>query len=136
MKQKTHSKLNLLTAALVYLGSFGAAQAGSFTSDFNSGLPAGTAVFGNTVVSTNGGFTNSGCLKLTTAANNQNGGFVITDDLDAGQPVIAFTASFKALVGGGSAADGFSFNFASDLPFGTITEEGAGTGLTVEFDTF
>jgi PA14 domain len=114
------------------------AFAGSFTTDFNSGLPAGTAVFGNTLVSTNGGLTNSGCLKLTTATNTQNGSFIITNDLDAGQPVVSFTASFKALVGGGTAADGFSFSFAPDLPFSTFPqgEEGAGTGLSVVFDTF
>src|SRR4051812_14589654 len=134
MKQKTRSKLNLLTAALVYLGSFGAAQAGSFSSDFNSGLPAGTAIFGNSVVSTNGGFTNSGCVKLTSALNAQNGGFIITNDLDAGQAVVSFTAKFKMLIGGGTGADGASFNFAPDVPLGTIDEKGTGTtGLTVAF---
>ncbi|WP_040549795.1 PA14 domain-containing protein [Pedosphaera parvula] len=125
-------------ASSILLGATVSAQAGSFVTDFNSGVPAGSAVFGNAVVSTNGGFSNSGCLKLTTTTASQTGTFVITNDLDAGQPVVSFTASFKALVGGGSAADGFSFNFAPDLPFGVfpLGEEGAGTGLTVEFDTF
>src|SRR5258706_380383 len=109
MKQKTPSKLKLLAAALVYLGSFGAAQAGSFSTDFNSGLPAGSAVFGNSVISTNGGFTNTGCLKLTTAIASQSAGYVITDDLDAGQAVVSFTAKFKVLIGGGSGADGLCF---------------------------
>jgi hypothetical protein len=132
-------KLRLAVSGILSGGALFAAlstQAGSFVTDFNSGLPAGTAIFGNTTVSANGGFTNSGCLKLTTALASQTGGFVITNDLDAGVPVAGFVASFKALIGGGNAADGFSFNFANDLPFSTISEEGAGTGLTVEFDTF
>jgi hypothetical protein len=136
MKIPIHSKPTLLIASLVLLGSLALAQAGSFITDFNSGLPANSAVFGNTVISTSGGFTNSGCLELTTAVASQSGGFVITNDLDAGTPVVSFTASYKVLIGGGNAADGMSFNFAPDLPLGTITEEGAGTGLTVEFDTF
>ena len=111
-------------------------NAATFVSDFNSGLPAGTAVFGNTQVLPTGGYTNSGVLALTTNANSLTAGFVITNDLDAGTPVVSFTATFKAFIGGGNAADGFSFNFAPDLPFGTINEEGAGTGLTVSFDTF
>ena len=122
--------------SLVLLLMLASAQAGTFTADFNSGLPAGGAVFGNSTISAGGGYTNSGCLVLTTATAGQNGGFIITNDLDAGAPVASFTASCKVLIGGGNGADGISFNFAPDLPLGTITEEGAGTGLTVEFDTF
>jgi hypothetical protein len=133
--KKPRLSARLILLALTLSAAF-SARAGSFVTDFDSGLPAGTAIFGDATVSTNGGFTNSGCLKLTTALNLQGGGFVITNDLDAGVPVVGFVASFKALIGGGNAADGFSFNFANDLPFSTITEEGAGSGLTVEFDTF
>lgn len=84
-----------------------------------------------------GGYTNSGFLQLTAAAGSEDAAFILSD-LDAGVPVVSFTAAYKCLIGGGGyqGADGISFNFAPDLPAGTITEEGAGTGLTVEFDTF
>ena len=70
-------KSSLSTAALAFLASLACLQAGSFSTDFNSGLPAGTAVHGNAMVSTNdgtgGGFTNSGCLQLTTNTPSQSG---------------------------------------------------------------
>ena len=132
---KIHTAWLLRTAAAALLVA-SSAPAGSFFSDFNSALPLGTAVYTNTVWSATGGYTNSGCIKLTTATASQNGAFIITNDLDSGTPVVSFTANFKMLIGGGSAADGVSFNFAPDLPLNAITEEGAGTGLTVEFDTF
>src|SRR6516225_7650250 len=118
--------------------------AGSFTTDFNGGLPLGSSVYGNATISPNeggGGVTNSGCLKLTTATTGQNGAFVITNDLDTGSPVISFTASFKLRLGGSSArwefGNGLSFNFAPDVPLGTVgvPELGAGSGLTVGFET-
>ena len=74
-------------------------------------------------------------MQLTTAVGSVSGGFIISD-LDAGQPLVSFTATFKALIGGGTGADGMSFNFANDLPNGAISEEGAGNGLIVEFDTY
>jgi PA14 domain/Bacterial Ig-like domain len=119
----------LLAAAL-------SAPAASFFSDFNSGLPAGTAIYGNTSIPATGGYTNSGYVLLTPNLQSQIGGFVITSDLDAGTPVYGFVATFKAYIGDGTAADGISFNFASDLPLGTISQEGAGSGLTIEFDTY
>jgi len=115
-------------------------EAGSFGTDFNTGLPAGTAIFGSAVIE-DGLAAGDGALKLTQAVNSQNGVFYV-DPLDPGQAVQSFTATFKALVGGGTGnmpADGFSFNFADDLPAGdlfTRGEEGAGTGLTVSFDSF
>ncbi len=113
--------------------------AGSFVTDFNSGLPPGSAVFGDSVVSANdgqgGGYTNSGCLQLTGGSAGTNGAFIIDNDLDGGTPVVSFTAAFKVLLAGGSNAKGFSFNFAPNLPMGPISVDGAGSGLTVEFDT-
>lgn len=38
--------------------------------------------------------------------------------------------------GSGNAADGFSFNFASDLSGSVFGEEGQGTGLTIAFDIY
>lgn len=119
-------------------------RAASFATDFNSGLPAGSSVYGNTIVSINdggGGVTNSGCLQLTRAVTSQNGAFVITNDLDSGTPVTSFTASFKVLIGGSSArwefGNGLSFNFAPDVPLGTVAfpEMGVGSGLTIGFET-
>ena len=71
-----------------------------------------------------------GALKITTNVNSLQGSYII-DDLDAGGPVNSFTATFKARVGGGThpPADGWSFCFATDLPLGSWSEEGAGTGL-------
>jgi hypothetical protein len=114
------------------------ASAATFFSDFDSGLPPGTAIYGNTTNPAVGGYTNSGYILLTPDVASQNGGFVITNDLDGGVPVYGFVAQFKALIGdgGASGADGISFNFAPDLPLGVISEEGAGSGLTVEFDTY
>jgi hypothetical protein len=79
----------------------------------------------------------TGYISLTDAINDQQGSILI-DDLDAGAAVSGFVATFKLRMGGGSgnAADGFSFNFANDLPDGTFGEEGAGTGLTVTFDIY
>src|ERR1035437_3763870 len=119
----------LLAAAL-------SAPAATFFSDFNSGLPAGTAIYGNSAILPTTGYTNSGCLLLTPNIGSQVGGFLISNDLDAGNPVYGFIAQFKAFIGGGTAADGIAFNFANDLPDAATGVEGAGTGLTVEFDTY
>src|ERR1039458_6191360 len=130
---------SLLPSLLISLTTTLAAYAGTFTTDFNSGLPAGTAVYGSALVDTTGGVGNSGCLKMTTNAVNQNAGFII-NDLESGAAINAFTATFQLVLGSasGTPADGFSFNYAGDVPDGTIDEEGAPvtSGLTVEFDTF
>ena len=112
-------------------------RAGSFSSDFNSGLPPGANVFGNALVDSIGGVGDSGVLKLTTATGNQTGSFII-EDLDPGLRVWSFLATFKVRMGGGTAtpADGFSFNFATDLPNTFFNEEGAGSGLTITFDAY
>src|ERR1035437_2772370 len=109
---------------------------GTITNDFNSGVPPGVAPYGSPTVLATGGV-DGGCLQLTPAVNSQFAGFVI-NDLDGGAMIGSFIATFQVSVGGGTAqpADGFSFNFAGDLPNGTISEEGAGTGLTTEFDTY
>ncbi len=120
-------------------------EAGSFGTDFNSGLPAGTSIFGDAVIE-DGLSAGNGALKLTKAVNVQLGAFYL-DPLDPGTATQSFTATFQALVGGGSGetgglpADGFSFNFANDLPASPANgafalEEGLGTGLTVSFDTY
>src|ERR1035438_3982739 len=138
MKRITSIKIRLFTTLFRSIGSLASAQAGSFFADFNDGLvPTNATVYGSATVLPNGGYTNSGFLELTPAVANQSAAFIL-DDLDAGAPVVSFTASYKCVIGGGgyTGADGISFNFAPDLPAGTITEQGAGTGLTVAFETF
>jgi len=102
------------------------APAAKFYTEFCT-QPPNTTLYGAATL-------NEGYLKLTSATANQSGAFVV-NDLDAGQSVVAFVATFKARVGGGTGADGFSFNFASDLTT-DFAEEGAGSGLTISFDSF
>src|SRR5689334_9967339 len=111
--------------------------AGNISTDFNSGQPPGTSLYGTAYVDFFGGVGDSGTLKLTDAIGGSEGSFIV-DDLDGGAQITGFTARFKLLVGGGSIppADGFSFNFANDLPNDIFGEEGAGTGLTISFDTY
>jgi hypothetical protein len=105
----------------------------TFTTDFSS-QPAEVQLYGDTGEG-NAGVIEEGVVKLTKAVGSLSAGMVI-DDLDAGEAVSAFTATFDLLIGGGSGADGFSFNFAPDLPDGPMSEEGTGTGLTVAFDSY
>src|SRR6266571_3998104 len=113
------------------------AQAGSFSSDFNSGLPAGATLYGTAVVEPTGGVGDSGCLKLTKAINSQSGSIVL-DDLDGGQPIYGFDVSYDVLIGGGTAtpADGMSLCVAPDLPNGAWGEQGTGSGLRFVFETY
>jgi PA14 domain/Immunoglobulin domain/Bacterial lectin len=131
-----HPALLRWTGIVALLAAALSARAASFFADFNSGLPAGTAVYGNSAIIASGGFTNSGYLQLTPSTPGQNAGFVINSDLDSGNPVYSFVAQFKAYIGGGDGGYGFSFNFAPDLPNGIIGVDGAGTGLSIAFDTY
>ena len=108
--------------------------------DFNDGnVPAGTLLLGTAAVTPSGGVGDSGVLHLTDAVNSQSGGFVISNTSPT-QAIGSFTAAFRIRVGGGSEppADGFSFNWANDLPSGLPgePENGGGTGLTVGFDIY
>jgi len=134
-KHTAYSKLGAWTLSTVALAFLGSAQAGTFNANFNDNqVPAGSAVYGN-LGNDNAGVITNGVLILTRAVANNNGGFII-DDLDGGATISGFTATFKLFIGNGSGAAGFSFNFAPDLPDGTIGEEGAGTDLRVCFDTY
>src|SRR5262249_46462804 len=64
-----------------------------------------------------------------------------TNDLDGGNAISSFTATFKVLIGGSQRwnyADGMSFNFAPDLALGTwgFEDEGNGSGLSIDLDTY
>ncbi len=80
-----------------------------------------------------------GVLELNPVERNQSGAF-LTTDLAPAAVVEGFAASFQARVAAGSSppADGFSFNWATNLPAGTYqnAEQGVGSGLRVTFDTF
>ncbi len=139
MNPKIFFRTTVLAGFLAWAVAPNASRAGTFFSDFNSGsAPAGTMVTGLAVVSTDGGYTNSGCVKLMDEFTAGTGDFIITEDLNGGKPAVSFTAGFKALVGShGNGADGFSFVFDPNLDqSGTWGEEGTGTGMTVEFDTY
>ncbi|MDB6037156.1 MAG: Legume-like lectin family protein [Verrucomicrobiales bacterium] len=108
--------------------------------DFTDGIiPDGTTLFGSATVDTTGGVNDSGGLKLTLAEQNDEGYFSIPNTNSL--PVYGFTIEFDVLAGGGgdAPADGFSVNFASDLPAvlsGLQPEEGIGTGASIDFDLF
>jgi len=109
--------------------------------DFNDGqVPTGTDTGGSATNLVSGGPNGTGILQLTQNANSLQGGFSIPD-LANGASVTNFTATFKMFIGKGTAnaADGFSFNAATDLPApsgATTSEEGTGGGLTIAFDTY
>jgi hypothetical protein len=117
----------------------------NLTFNFNDGLvPPGTATYGAPVatpggyVTATGGVGDSGVLHLTDAVNGQQGAFVISN-LYSGAQVSAIAAAFDLRLGGGTVppADGFSFNFAPNLPDAAGTgEDGTGNGLTITFDIF
>src|SRR5207245_4804318 len=100
-------------------------------SGYGPGYPVGWAY-----VDLSGGVGGSACLKLTDSFFNGEMGSYIFDDIDGGAPITGFRASFKMLIGGGTGADGLSFNFANDYRGWEFGEEGDGTGLTVSFDTY
>lgn len=119
--------------------------------DFNDGLvPVEAMVYGLGLaisgfewapyVSPYWGVDNSGVLLMTENVNSQSGAFIIPDP-HAAAPVYGVAARFDVLIGGGTdvPADGMSFNFANDLPYGTAVgnaEEGQGSGLRVCFDIY
>ena len=118
--------------------------------NFNTGqVPAGTQVVGAGTdangsaflpfVESTGGVDNSGALRLVIALNGLSGTFLIPPAF-GGAELSGFTAAFDVRVGGGTdtPADGFSFNFASDLPAtaGGDVEDGMGTGLSIDFDIY
>jgi hypothetical protein len=132
----------VVLSSLVALAAI-SARAGSFSADFNSGtVPAGMTLLGGATNDVSGGPDGSGCLKLTAAAASQNGGFVL-DDLDAGNRIETFTATFNMHMGNGTAlpADGLSFNFGVAPSTATFGEQGiingAGlNGISVGFDAY
>jgi HYR domain/SdrD B-like domain/PA14 domain/Thrombospondin type 3 repeat len=113
--------------------------------DFNDGqVPSGTSVSGVASVADDGTGAN-GVLHLTDAdVLFVNGAFVIPDPVQ-GRPVNQLVANWRSLIGGDTigilqfgrpGADGYSFNWGTDLEASLAGEEGTGTGLTVTVDTW
>lgn len=98
---------------------------------FSNGSLGGGSVFGAASIFNN-------ALSLTPTAPETSGAFLLPN-LAPGQRVRGFTAAFKAqVISGNGFADGFSFNWATDLPSGVYpqAEEGEGSGLRICFDTY
>lgn len=134
--RKSHAGIPCMAAVGTLLST--AAFGGTFNANFNDAAPPpGSQVFGNAAVTATGGPDGSGVLKLTTAANGQQGSFVL-DDFDGGSAIYGFRVTFKARIGGGTAipADGWSFNVGPDIPDAAFGEGGAGGGIRVIFDTY
>src|SRR5262245_46291376 len=105
---KTQFRKILVSAVLTLFTALGT-QAQIFF-DFSDGAPSGTELFGNAQIA-------GGVLHLTDAILATNGHFRISNIGD-GKPVKAATIQWRSLIGGGDGggADGYSFNWATDLP--------------------
>src|SRR5688500_17162909 len=99
-----------LVGLFIFFSAISPSFAAEFFSDFNNGLPPKTAVLGTALIGRDGGFENSGVLKLTETRKSQVGSFVLKP-LDGDLPLLAFTVEFKMLIGGGSGGDGLGMMF-------------------------
>jgi hypothetical protein len=117
-----------VVALCIYLAGADHASGAIFQTDFNSGLPDGSALYGTAAIDATGGVGNTGKLRLTRSGfQNQQGAI---NDFSASQAIAGFDATFSVLF----TSDGFSFNLANDIPNNHFGEEGVGSGLTVSFD--
>jgi hypothetical protein len=102
-------------------------------------LPSGTALYGFARLADDGSGENI-CLHLTDPSNT-HGQFLVSN-MGNGKGVRAINIHWKSLIGGGASggADGYSLNWATDLPespdYALPGEEGIGSGLTVTVDTW
>lgn len=142
MKKQIRLMSRLGGCALIGLGLGVAmtqpAGAGTFVSNFNSGVPpAGMNVYGSaqSYDHSTGGVGNTGVLKLTLNTASQQSSAII-DDFDNYETIGGFEATFQLFIGGGNGADGMSFVYGdfADITWG---EEGPAIhGLTVTFDEY
>ncbi len=72
-------------------------------------------------------------LILTSTIDLQTGAFIYPA---APCAIREFLMTFDLYIGDGGGADGISVCYAGDIPDGTFSEEGIGTGLTLSFDTY
>ncbi len=124
--------------ALTILGVSGVAPV-TYTAPFTNGAPAGSTAYGSTSFPLTGGVADGGYMLLHAGAGSVNGSLLLPE-LTPNKRVSAFSASFMMRIGDWSAAtaDGFSFNFASDLPLSSAVgaENGVGTGFTLAYDAY
>jgi len=134
------SWLGEIALAVILFCSLHPARAGSISIGFEPADSIPGTLYGTATVDVSGGASDSGVLKMNTA--NGQAGFLVLDDLDGGQAVGSFLATFSLRTGSDTSTvlhgDGFSFNFGSDIPDDSfaLPEEGIGSGLRVSFDTF
>lgn len=135
------SKCIRVATFVIAVASFSRAlEAGTITIGFEPTDTIPGSLYGSAAVDPSGGTSNSGVLKMNTA--NAQSGFLVLNDLDAGQAVGSFVASFNLRMGSDTSpilhGDGLSFNFGPDIPDDVFPfpEEGIGNGLRVSFDSF
>jgi hypothetical protein len=103
-------------------------------------LPPDTMTYGDAWIADDGTGANS-CLHLTDPITASHGQFLI-QNVGNGKNVRAIDIRWRSLIGGGSSggADGYSLNWATDLPetpeYAFPGEDGVGSGLTVTVDTW
>jgi hypothetical protein len=136
---KRHSQTVTSSEATLSVLDLSAPTNPQLSYDFNSGLPAGAQIAGTALIEPTGGVDDSGVLKLTQAVNSQVGSFR-SALIQGGAQLLDFTIAVDVLAGGGTVppADGFSINVGSDVPLTPPgeAENGAGTGITIAFDTY
>ena len=144
MKTKAPPKSFLFCAALLALFMAFPSLAGTFTSDFSDPGQLGLTLNGGLRPAPNDALPypaiEDGVLKLTYAENGETGSIVL-DELDPGQTLGGFTATFKVKIccGSSTSADGMSFYFGNDIDSSArFGEEGPdnGQGITVSLDTY
>lgn len=107
--------------------------------DFNrTNLPPGASLFDHAYIGDDGSGLN-GCLHLTDPGVASSGHLKLSN-IGEGMNVTRLQIQWRSLIGGGSGADGYSINWANDLPkapvYANPGEEGAGSGITVAVDTY
>ncbi len=118
----------------------------TIATNFDAGTLAGAAYYGSATNDSTGGTANTGVVKLNNGAASQSGSMVLSNEW-GGKRVLAFTANFNLRISdtSGEPADGFSFNFAGDIPnaatytspYGAFgAEDGVGTGFTFAVDNY
>jgi hypothetical protein len=90
---------------------------------------------GSALLLTGNAILTNGVLRLTTSNATQ---FGMATLLMPEVPLNGLHAEFDLFIGGGTSADGFSFNYCGDAITGTIyaAEEGIGNGLSITVDTY
>ena len=109
--------------------------------NFDGGAFSGAVMYGTATNVATGGTGDSGRLRINDGLGSQAGS-VVFNEVTPGARVLAFRATFNLRIAEGSAepADGFSFNFAGDLPNAATgvraAEDGVGSGFSFGVDNY